>query len=235
MFPPALLTILHHLGIGAPAFLLLRVLLIVYLWIGLLPPAVHAFPFPASSLPYTVSSSFRFSSIPYHDAIQHIHSPEHLETIQNLPRNYFRIRRVAQPVRYGDFVTVSADCLIQNIPHTLCLLARPDQNSTCTYMCLQGAVQRAEISLRVRQNNKIPSSSQGHILTMETTYFARGKRVLDNYLDPTIHFLAQFENRTQSREPTFSSPPSPSFKPHPNLLWYRRMVLGLPGTPDRWL
>ena len=28
----------------------------------------------------------------------------------------------------------------------------------------------------------------------------------------------------------------PAFKPHPNLLWYRRMVLGLPGTPlDRWL
>ena len=232
MLPPALLIILRHLGIGAPAFLLIRVLLIVVLWIGLLPPAVRAFPLPASSLPYTVSSSFRFSSIPYHDAVQHIHSPEHLETIQNLPRDYFRIRRVAQPVRYGDFVTVSADCLIQNIPHTLCLLARPDQNSSCTYMCLQGAVQRAEISLRVRPNNK-QGHNQGHILTMETTYFARGRRVLDNYLDPTIHFLAHFENRTHS-EPILPSPPA--FKPHPNLLWYRRMVLGLPGTPlDRWL
>ena len=169
--------------------------------------------------PFTVSSSFRFPTVPYHSAIHHIHTPEHLETIAP---DYFKIQRVHPPAPMGEYVTVSLDCLVLQHPHTLRLLARPGQNHTCTYMCLEGGVRRIEIHMSVRPNIQ-GFSYMGHILAMETTYFARSGRVFSKYLQPTLGFLSGFENRT-----VLSSPISAQTRPHPNLEWYRRMVLGLP-------
>jgi hypothetical protein len=56
---------------------------------------------------------------------------------------------------------------------------------------------------------------------MDTTYYT-GKRVLDRDIRPTVNFLTFFEERTKRQ--------GLPFKAHPNLLWYRRMVLGLPYT-----
>ena len=180
-------------------------------------PLVRAFPAYIPPTSHTVSSSFRFPTISYQEGLKHIHSLEHLETIAS---GYFRIHRASQPIRYGDFVTINADCLIQGAHHTICVMARPDLNHTCTYMCLQGAVQRAQIQLRVHKPKKAP----GHVLTMQTTYFS-GKRVLDRDIGPTMRFLNFFEEKTK-----YQGVP---FKAHPNLLWYRRMVLGLPHAIDQ--
>jgi hypothetical protein len=191
-------------------------LFVIALILGI--PSVRAFS--ASYLPptgHTVSSSFKFKSIPYRDSLRHIHTLEHLETIS--AGDYFRIHSVSQPVRYGDFVTVSTDCLVQGAHHTICLLARPDLNHTCTYMCLQGATLRAQVQLRVRPSTR---QGNGHILTMMTTYYS-GKRVLDRDIGPTMRFLNFFED-TAKHQPTRGH-----IKPHPNLQWYRRMVLGLPA------
>lgn len=185
------------------------VYLMLWLFLGL-PPAVRALVTP----PFTVSSSFRFPTVQYCDAVRYIHTPEYLETFPD----YFRIRRVAQPIRYGNFVTVTIDCHIQSLPHTLILMANPEANSTCTYMCFQAGIRRGEVSLSARRLSK------GHALTMDTTYFSRARRVVDTYLQPTVGFLARFGNSSVI-QPT----------PHANLQWYRRMVLGLPNTPDRWL
>lgn len=205
--------LMHFLWILQPVLAQMRLLggLTFLLWVWTSMPAVRAFPAYLPPTGHTVSSSFRFPTIPFQDGLRHIHTLEHLESIAS---QYFRIHRVGQPVRYGDFVTVTADCLIQGGHHTICVLARPEQNHTCTYMCLQGAAQRAQIQLRVR-----PSKREGHILTMDTTYYT-GKRVLDRDLRPTMNFLNFFEEKTKRQGLPFT--------PHPNLLWYRRMVLGLP-------
>lgn len=245
-----LLRFLNQLLFLHPAFLQFRLLLrlfVVMLWLFLgVPPAVRAFrPGPtlwtnsgilrtrmmSSTPPFTVTSSFRFPTVPLRDAVQYIHTPEHLETILAFSSSpdYFRILRVSPPVRYGEFVTISFDCLIRSVPHHLVMLSRPDQNSSCTYMCFHDGLRLGEVHLRVRQNNKYPSS-QGHILAMETTYFSKSRRVLDSYLKPTMGFITHFENSSLS-----SGIGRDQFKPHANLLWYRRMVLGLPNTPDRWL
>lgn len=205
--------LMHFLWILQPALFQLRlfsgVAFLLWVWSGI--PVVGAFPAYLPPTGHTVSCSFRFPSISVLDGLRHIHTLEHLE---NIPSQYFRIHRVNQPVRYGDFVTVHAECLIQGRQHTICVLADTHQNHTCTYLCLQGAAQRAQIRLRVR-----PSKREGHILTMETTYFA-GKRVLDRDLRPTMNFLNFFEEKTKRQ--------GLPFKAHPNLSWYRRMVLGLP-------
>lgn len=232
-----------------PLFIQIRLLyklIAVMLWIFLgAPPAVRAFRpstgIPAgvrgvagkfSAPPFTVTSSFRFPTVPLRDAVQYIHTPEHLETslpLQPLAatQDYFRIRRVSQPIRYGEYVTVSLDCLIRSVPHTLVMLSRSDQNHTCTYMCFHDGFRLGEIHLSVRQNNKFPSS-QGHILSMQTTYFSKSRRLIDSYLQPTVGFITHFENATHVGQ-------KDALKPHANLQWYRRMILGLPGTPDRWL
>lgn len=232
------LLFLRHMLLLHPVFLQFRLMLrlfAVMLWLFLgAPPAVRAFPRSPGSLglrmatpPFTVTSSFRFPTVPLHDAVQYIHTPEHLETILLFPApDYFRIRRVSQPIRYGEYVTVSLDCLIRSVPHTLAMLSRPDQNASCTYMCFHDGHRLGEIHFRVKQNSHFPSS-QGHILDMETTYFSKSKRILDSYLQPTVGFISRFQNS--------SAVISDTTRPHHNLLWYRRMVLGLPNSPDRWL
>lgn len=178
-------------------------------------PSVGAFP--ASYVPptgHTVTSSFRFAKIPYRDSVRHIHTLEHLESIS--AGEYFRIARVCQPTRYGRFVTLSTECVIQGVNHTICLLSRPEQNNTCTYMCLQGSLLRAQVQLQVRPCNR----SGGHVLTMETTYFS-GRRVLDRNIAPTVRFLAFFEDIAKNRPANLRA-----LNQHPNLQWYRRIVLG---------
>jgi hypothetical protein len=195
----------HMMLLDLPALRVAFLLVWTWFWV----PAVGAFPAYIPPTGHTVSSSFRFPGISYNDGLRHIHTLEHLETIAS---EYFRINRASQPVRYGDFVTLSADCLIQGMDHTICMISRPDQNHTSTYLCLKGASQLAQIRLRVHQAKKV-----GHILTMETTYYS-GKRVLDRNLGPTRHFLSFFEEKTKYQ--------GLQCKPHPNLQWYRRMVLG---------
>lgn len=234
-----------------PIFLQFRLvgrLLFVILWLFLgIPPAVRAFlptlvhrsthPVSSTSLrmqgpsfvtpPFTVSSSFMFPTVPLRDAIQYIHTPEYLQSILHLaPPNYFQIQRVSPPIRYGEFATVSMSCLIRSVPHHVVMLSRPDQNHSCTYMCFHDGMRLGEVHLRARPNDRFPSD-RGHVLAIDTTYFSRSKRLVDSYLDPTLGFISKFENASRADRN--------DFKPHPNLQWYRRMVLGLPNMPDRWL
>jgi hypothetical protein len=194
------------------------------MWIAVMLAIVLGIPsvraFPASYVPptgHTVTSSFRFAKIPYTDSVRHIHTLEHLESIS--AGEYFKIQRVHQPTRYGRFVTLTTDCAIQGVNHTICLLSRPDLNNTCTYMCLQGSVLRAQVQLQVRpSNNKL---GEGHVLTMETTYYS-GRRVLDRNIAPTVRFLSFFEEIVKNRPLKRRA-----LNQHPNLQWYRRIVLGL--------
>lgn len=184
-------------------------------------PTVRAFPATGASYyssgGHTVVSSFRFAKIPYKDSVQHIHTLEHLESIS--AGEYFRIRRVCPPMRYGQFVALSTECVIQGVNHTICLLSRPDQNSQCTYMCLHGSLLRAQVKLQVRPCNR---SAGGHVLTMETTYFS-GRRVLDRNIAPTVRFVSFFEEIARNRPANLRA-----LNQHPNLQWYRRIVLGNP-------
>lgn len=196
-------------------------------------PRVGAFPYQPPAA-FTVSSTFRFTGVPVAEGLRHIHTLEHLESI---PCNYFKIHTVSQPIRYGQFVTATTDCYIQGGHHTICVISRPDLNHTCTYMCLQGAIQRAQVQLQVhpiiaQKSLQMPGINHwttqvresrhkkqpGHYLTVQTTYFS-GKRVLDRDIQPTMRFLSFFEDRIKHQ--------GLPYKPHPNLQWYRRMVLGL--------
>lgn len=127
-------------------------------------PTVRAFPATGASYygsgGHTVVSSFRFAKIPYKDSVQHIHTLEHLESIS--AGEYFRIRRVCPPMRYGQFVALSTECVIQGVNHTICLLSRPDQNNQCTYMCLHGSLLRAQVKLQVRPCNRSAGARPHH-------------------------------------------------------------------------
>jgi hypothetical protein len=185
----------------------------VLLAIVLSIPSVRAFPSPCA--PTSVTSSFKFANIPYRNSVCHIHTIEHLESIS--AGEYFQIQRVGQPVRYGPFVTISTDCSIQGVNHTICQLARPDQSNVCTYMCLQGSTLRAQVRLHVQPSSKFG----GHVLTMETTCFS-GRRVLDRSITPAVRFLASFEDIARNRPLKMRA-----LNQRPNMQWYRRIVLGL--------
>jgi hypothetical protein len=174
------------------------------------------------------SNTFRFPNVPLLDGIRHIHTIEHLENI-TLPvsaggqapcHHYFDIQRVAQPQRYGDHVSVCVHCSVKGSPQTLYMLARPEAPESCTIMCVRNGSQQAMVHLRV---GALPFSEQGHRLQMECTYFI-GARLLDRDMEPTFRFLRFFEKRLrwQGLQVAARQPQS-----HANLLWYRRMVLGL--------
>jgi hypothetical protein len=225
-----LLLFVRNLLLLHPVILQIRLLmrlgaLLLSLFLSL-PQMIGAFPLP--NPPFTVTSTFRSPTVSYKHAVQHIHTPEHLETIAP---EYFKIQRVQMPNQIGQYITIELDCLIRKQPHTLFLVTHPDQKHACTYMFLQGGNRRGEVHVEVRQDIH-PYSSLGHLLCMQATHFARGGRVFSKYLQPTLDFLSRFESRS------FSSPPmipveTSTARPHPNLEWYRRMVLGMPS--DRCL
>ena len=169
----------------------------------------------------TFGSTFRFPTVPLSEGIRHIHTLEHLENI-TVPAPaavpYFSIQRVAQPQRYGDHVSVCVNCKVKGYPQTVYMLARPEAPESSTFMCLQDGTQRAMIQLRV---SKIPYECSGHRLTMNCTYFT-GPRLFDRDMEPVLRFLRFFEKRMRWHH----GPPDASTA-RANLLWYRRMVLGL--------
>jgi hypothetical protein len=181
--------------------------LVLLLVLGI--PRVNAFPFHPP-VPTTISTSFRFPSLSLGDGIRNIHTLELLETIG---KDYFKIHHVSQPVRYGEFVTVSLKCAVHGHDHTIFVLSHPDQTHISTLVCLRDNIQRAAFTLKATRSGKV-----GHFLSVESTYFC-SKRVLDRDLRPLMRFLIFFEDKTR-RQPELP-------KTHPNLLWYRRMVLGL--------
>jgi hypothetical protein len=125
--PP--LELMHFIWLMQAALLRMRLfggaVFLLWLWTGV--PAVRAFPGYIPPTGHTVSSSFRFPNIPLHEGLRHIHTLEHLESIAS---QYFRIHRVGQPMRYGDFVTIYADCIIQGGHHTIYVIAQPQRNHT---------------------------------------------------------------------------------------------------------
>jgi hypothetical protein len=176
-------------------------------------PAVGAFPYQPP-VPASISTSFRFPTLSVAEGIRNIHTLELLETIGN---DYIRIRHVGQPVRYGDFVTISAELFIRNNSHTVLALARPDQANLGTFVCLRDNVQRAAFNLRATKMGK-----HGHVLAMDMTVFSC-KRVVERDIRPLMRFLAFLDARKRYN----TAAPNQ----HPNLMWYRRMVLGL--GPDQ--
>jgi hypothetical protein len=195
------------------------VLLILWLQI----PAVRAFPpsarcaalslqltaaFPSSS----ISTTFRYPGLTLGEGLSNMHTLERLETIGD--GSYFRIRHVGTPMRYGEYVTVGVKCAVRGQNHTLLVLSRPDQAHTASLLCLRDNVQRAAFTLRASR-----LQPGGHALLLDTTFF-EDKRVLHRDLRPVMRFLAFYGDRAAR-----------SFEPHPNLAWYRRMVLGLPPSP----
>ena len=116
--------------------------------------------------------------------------------------------------RDGEFVTVGVKCSVRGLNHTLLVMSRPDQAHIATLMCLRDNVQRAAFTLRASR-----SPPGGHSLLLDSTCFD-SKRVLHRDLRPVLRFLAFYGDRAGWG--------GEAFKAHPNLAWYRRMVLGLP-------
>ena len=182
-------------------------------------PAVEAFPVGCcAGLSFT--TSVRFPGISVGEGVRHIHTLEHLQNItdarcKNVP--FFSIQRVSPPQRYGDHVTVCAQCKVMGIPQTIYMLGRPEAPASSSFMCVQNGTQRAVVTLRV---TPLPYEADGHRLTMACTYL-RAARLYDRDMEPVMRFLRFFEKRVRWK----GNSHAPS--PHANLLWYRRMVLGL--------
>ena len=159
----------------------------------------------------TTTRTFGFPTTPYLEGVKLIHTLERLQTT-----NFFKLHRTSQPYSYGLFTTLSAQCSIHGSNHTICVIARPEINNTCTYMCLRDAVQRAQIQLHVA-----PAQKDGHVLTVETVYFSR-----DPFINRDVNSLLRFFAALDGKHTRDNN----RFKSHPNLMWFRRMVLGLSAS-----
>lgn len=176
------------------------------------------------------TNSFRFPGVPLKEGIRHIHTLEHLENITlsqhhtqdgaQTKSTYFDIQHVAQPQRYGDHVSVCVHCKVRGYPQTIYMLSRPESPDSCTFMCVQDGAQRAMIQLRASRMHQ----GEGHRLNMSCTYFI-GPRVFDRDMEPVMRFLRFFEKRMRWQGGSYAT--------HPNLLWYRRMVLGLDSSESQ--
>ncbi len=169
-------------------------------------------------------SSFRYPTIPLRDGIRHIHTPEHLENLtwpllaQQRPQGCFHIDTVDQPRRYGDRVSVRFRCSVNSrMQQTLYLLSSARNPAQCTYMCVRDGRQRALMELRAS-----PLGEAGHRLSIVCTYLI-APRAMDRDMEPVMRFLKFFERRMHMQGTTV-------LQPRANLMWYRRMALGLTGT-----
>jgi hypothetical protein len=174
------------------------------------------------------SSSFKFPNVPLREGVRHIHTLEHLENITLIgsPVPYFDIQRVSQPQRYGDHVSVCVHSKVKGCDQTIYMIARPEAPESCTFMCVQDGTQRAMMQLRVAPLQR----EDGHRLTVSCTYI-RGPRLFDRDMEPVMRFLRFFEQHMKRQSPntvgTIAAVPGQRRGPYTNLLWYRRMVLGL--------
>ena len=191
------------------------------LWLAavLLIPEVYSFHLGCTSISFT--NTFRFPTIPLKEGVRHIHTLEHLHNITSPTDKppFFDIQHVAQPQRYGDHVSVCVHSKVRGYPQTIYMLARPEHPQTCTFMCVQDGAQRAMMHLGVTPLGLLAYST-GHLLTVDCTYFA-GPRVLDRDMEPVLRFLRFFDKRMRWQGMPLRA------AQHPNLMWYRRMVLGL--------
>jgi hypothetical protein len=190
---------------------------------ALLIPGIAAFPFHAGCTSISFANTFRFPAIPLREGMRHIHTLEHLQNITSPTDKppYFDIQGVGQPQRYGDHVSVCVRTKVKGYPQTIYMLARPEHPETCTFMCVQDGVQRAMMQLRVSSAGTPPCS--GHRLWVEYTYFT-GPRTFDRDMEPVLRFLRFFDKRMRWQGTPLRA------AQHPNLLWYRRMVLGLDAS-----
>lgn len=198
--------------------------LLLYLTAVLSVPEVSAFPMHAGCTSISFANTFCFPNIPAKEGVRHIHTLEHLQNVTSplhLPP-YFDIQHVAQPQRYGGHVSVCVHSKIKGYPQTIYMLARPDHPESCTFMCVQDGAQRAMMQLRVTPLG-IPAYSTGHRLSVNCTYFT-GPRTFDRDMEPILRFLRFFDKRMRWQGMPLRA------AQHPNLLWYRRMVLGLEPT-----
>lgn len=193
----------------------------------LLVPEAQAFHVPIRMSAISFANTFRFPTVTMREGTRHIHTLEHLENI-TMPSShsepYFDIVRVAQPQRYGDHVSVCVHSKVKGYPQTLYMLSSPDTPSSATFMCVQDGAQRAMVQLRV---SRLAGEPLGHCLTVNCTYFT-GPRVFDRDMEPVLRFLRFFEHRMRWH-PVGPGVPSRG-EQRANLLWYRRMVLGLDAS-----
>lgn len=194
----------------------------------LLIPESSAFPVlhMTGGSAISFANTFRFPTVPLREGRRHIHTLEHLENITTpLSRvPYFDIVRVAQPQRYGDHVSVCVHSKVKGYPQTIYMLASPDTPSSATFMCVQDGAQRAMVQLCA---SRLAGEPKGHCLTVNCTYFT-GPRVFDRDMEPVLRFLRFFEKRMRWQIQDAGLPSRGEQRA--NLLWYRRMVLGLDAS-----
>lgn len=189
--------------------------------ISFLIPAVSAFPvgpWYASAGGLTFTSTFPFPGVPLREGVRRIHTLEHLLNVTVHQgkgvgfSRYMEITGVSQPHRYGDdHVTVGVQCKIRGVDQTIFLIGRPKDKRSSTIMCVRDGTQRMMVDLRVSRL----LYEEGHSLTARCTYL-RARRAIDHDMDPVLRYIRIF-----GRHPTLRAPE------HPNLQWYRRLVLGL--------
>ncbi len=174
-------------------------------------------------------SCFRYPTIPLRDGIRHIHTPEHLENLtwpfaQRQRRGFFHIDTVDQPRRYGDRVSVRFRCSVNGRAgqqQTMYLLSSARTPAHCTYMCVRDGRQRALMELRASALGEA-----GHRLSIVCTYLI-APRAMDRDMEPVLRFLKFFERRMHAQK---EGGQGTVLQQRANLMWYRRMALGLTGT-----
>jgi hypothetical protein len=149
--------------------------------------------------PHGLRHSFHWPDLKIEEASHHIHALERLQTPM-----LFEIQNASHPVRIGEFVCVSVECLVMGKRQRIQMYTRHARESTI--LCLNNRGEQV-----VSYCMHLEPDMHGSIVSLNTTIF-KAPRWINRVSKLVFEFLLLYEGSPR----VFNQ----------NLMLYRRMILG---------
>jgi hypothetical protein len=126
-----------------------------------------------------IRKEFHFSTIPYEQGLKNIHS---LEKLLPIHETYFQIHSTTEPVHYGKYIVVSANCSIKSkFQQDIRMFS--NQPNTNHIVCLKEGVPQMMFKINVSP------AHDGHTMTISASTYLHAPRWINMILSPLWSFL----------------------------------------------
>jgi hypothetical protein len=129
---------------------------------------------------HEMSKNFHFKSIPYEQALHHIHTLEHLSNL------HFQIQNTTKPVHCGPYTVVSAQCSIKSLSHEIRMFSK--QPDVSHIVCLKDGTPQIMFELQVTP------AFYGHSMTVTASTYLNAPLWINMMLTPIWAFFSSFED-----------------------------------------
>jgi hypothetical protein len=154
---------------------------------------------------HEIHKEFHFSTISYEKGLKNIHS---LEQLLQIHKKYFQIHSTTEPVHYGKYIVVSAQCSIKSrFQQDITMFS--NQPNTSHIVCLKRGIPQMMFKINVSP------AYYGHIMTISAATYVHAPRWINMILAPLWSFLLLFENSLRWEY---------NIQNNENLVKYRKMV-----------